>query len=188
MKVIVLILGLMLLFSGCSQETSEATENGAMENNGENEEIQEGVDNVAEIVENGDTIKIEYVGTFPDTGEEFDKSAGRGPLEFVAGAGQMISGFDKAVIGMKLNEEKTVTIPPEEAYGSAMQRIEIPIEQIQGEGITPEVGIRIGSNTGAMGEIVELKNGIAVIEFQNTHDLAGKTLQFWIKVVDIQKG
>jgi len=154
--------------------------------NTENVVDEEGVDEMR-VVENGDTVKVEYVGKYPESGEVFDKSEGRGPLEFVAGAGQMIVGFDKAVIGMKLNEEKTVTIPPEDAYGLETQRIQIPIEQIQGGGITPEVGAKVGNNAGQQGEIVEINDGIAVIEFPNTHQLAGKTLQFWIKVVEIVK-
>ncbi len=146
----------------------------------------EGVDEM-EVVENGDKVKVEYIGKHPDSGEVFDKSEGRGPLEFVAGAGQMIKGFDKAVMGMKVNDEKTVTIPPEDAYGEATVKVEVPIEQISGEGITPEVGTKVGSSTGQQGEIVELKDSVAVIEFQNTHSLAGKTLEFWIKVIEIVK-
>jgi hypothetical protein len=69
-------------------------------------------------VKTGDTVKVEYTGRFED-GEVFDSSEGREPLEFVAGAGQLIQGFDEAVVGMELGEEKTVTIPPEKAYGLA---------------------------------------------------------------------
>ncbi|MFH1664186.1 MAG: FKBP-type peptidyl-prolyl cis-trans isomerase [archaeon] len=106
-----------------------------------NTTLKEGVNEMSKTVEAGDTIKVEYIGSFPDTKEVFDQSNGN-PLEFTAGAGQMIKGFDKAVIGMKLNEEKTVLIPPEEAYGLAGR---------------------------------------------TSHPLAGKTLQFWIKVVEINK-
>ncbi len=70
----------------------------------------------------GDTIKLEYVGTLDD-GEQFDS----GELEFVAGSGQMIDGFDEAVLGMMEGGEKTFTIPPEKAYGqpdpSKMQEV-----------------------------------------------------------------
>ena len=64
-----------------------------------------GVDLMKNVVEKGDTVKADYIGTFVD-GNKFDSSIDRKePLEFVAGAGQMIKGFDAAVIGMKLNEE-----------------------------------------------------------------------------------
>lgn len=68
-------------------------------------------------VKKGDRVKVHYTGTLED-GSEFDSSIGKDPLEFTAGAGQMIKGFDDAIIGMEVDEEKTIKIPPEEAYGS----------------------------------------------------------------------
>lgn len=65
----------------------------------------------------GNSVKIHYTGTLDD-GTEFDSSAGREPLAFVLGSGQVIPGFDAAVNGMEVGERKTVTIPPAEAYGS----------------------------------------------------------------------
>ncbi len=66
-------------------------------------------------VKDGDTVEVDYVGRFED-GEVFDSSEGREPLMFTVGSGQVIPGFDRAVIGMKMGETKEVT-PPEEAYG-----------------------------------------------------------------------
>ena len=70
------------------------------------------------IVKKGDKVQVHYTGTFED-GTEFDSSKGKDPLEFTAGAGQMIKGFDDAVIGMEVGEEKEIKIPPEEAYGAS---------------------------------------------------------------------
>jgi FKBP-type peptidyl-prolyl cis-trans isomerase 2 len=136
---------------------------------------------LAKSVKKGDVIKVEYVGSFPD-GKVFDKSEGRGPLEFEAGAGQMIKGFDKAVIGMKLNEEKTVVLEPEDAYGKEGegQRLSIPEQQL-GAGV--KEGMPVASASGEIGKVVEVKNGIVTLEF--SHPMAGKKLQFWIKVVAI---
>src|SRR3989338_8043124 len=67
-------------------------------------------------VKQGDTIKVEYTGTF-DNGTIFDTSEGREPLEFVAGAGQVIQGFDKATTGMKIGQEKEIRLQPSDAYG-----------------------------------------------------------------------
>lgn len=65
---------------------------------------------------NGDTVEVDYTGRFQD-GKVFDSSKGREPLEFTLGEGQLIQGFEEAVIGMKVGDRKTVTIPPEKAYG-----------------------------------------------------------------------
>ena len=67
-------------------------------------------------VENGKFVRVEYVGTFDD-GEIFDSSQEHDkPLGFTVGSGQLIKGFDDAVIGMKVNEEKTIHIKPEDGF------------------------------------------------------------------------
>ena len=187
----VLLLALILVVSGCAQNQYSAAQGQELSTPmpadmiTEADKISGGVGNM-DVVANGDTVKVEYVGTFPDTNEVFDKSEGRGPLEFVVGAGQMIKGFDSAVLGMKLNGEKTVTIPPEEAYGTLedAQIVEVPLEQIQGDAETT-VGTIVYSSSGMRGTVTEINGGTAKIAF--VHPLAGKTLRFWIKVVSIQK-
>jgi peptidylprolyl isomerase len=64
----------------------------------------------------GDTVRVHYRGTKSD-GVEFDSSAGRDPLEFVFDGGQVIPGFNAAVIGLEAGDRITVTIPAAEAYG-----------------------------------------------------------------------
>nr|WP_201030053.1 FKBP-type peptidyl-prolyl cis-trans isomerase [Kosmotoga sp. DU53] len=64
----------------------------------------------------GDTVKVHYTGRFED-GEIFDSSTGKEPLEFTIGKGEVIPGFEEAIIGMNTGESKTVKIPPEKAYG-----------------------------------------------------------------------
>ena len=91
-------------------------------------------------VENGLFVSVDYTGTL-DNGEEFDSSKGRQPLEFKAGAGQMIPGFASAVMGMSLNETKTFTLSPEEAYGERddSRTYDFPRAQIP-QGMEPQVG------------------------------------------------
>mgnify|MGYP000949842323 CR=1 FL=1 len=67
-------------------------------------------------VKRGHCIRVHYTGKLTD-GSVFDSSAGREPLEFVVGTGQMIPGFDSGVVGMEVGEVKTLRLPPEEAYG-----------------------------------------------------------------------
>ena len=168
---------LLVLASGCVQE-----DNGG---NGSDNTGNGGVDVSAERVESGDQVSIDYRGTLAD-GTEFDSSIGKRPLEFTAGAGQMIKGFDRAVIGMALNEEKTVTLTPADAYGETIPAkiAEVPKANIDGsEAIT--VGMTLTNSQGANGVVIEIKDDIIVVDFN--HPLAGKPLTFWIKVVGIEK-
>ena len=140
---------------------------------------------MVEKVETGNTVAVEYKGTLED-GTQFDASKGRGPLEFRAGAGQMIKGFDSAVNGMTLNEEKTVTMEPSQAYGETDQSkiVEVPKENI-GDANNLKVGQSVTSSQGVNGVVKEIKDDVIVIDFN--HQLAGKKLTFWIKVVRIDK-
>ena len=181
--ILISVLSFALLLSGCGDQGVKADINS-------NTNVQAGTNNSAGVekvvtVSNGDTVKVEYVGTFPD-GEEFDKSEGRGPLEFEVGAGKMIKGFDKGVVGMKLNEEKTITVAPADAYGEADsgQSVEIPVSQITADG-NLSVGQTLYSSTGMPAKVTAINNGTATILIQ--HPLAGKTLVFKMKVVQIQK-
>jgi len=70
-----------------------------------------------QIINHGDIVEVEYVGTL-ENGEIFDQSASTTPLQFTVGSGQMIVGFDEAVIGMKIGETKNISLAPEKAYGT----------------------------------------------------------------------
>ena len=117
-----ILLGAMMILTACNGDDYDANANGAEDA----PEIVEGVPEAPptpemyapDYVEAGDMVSVEYEGRLSN-GDVFDSSAGRAPLTFIAGVGQMIPGFDAAVLGMALNEEKTVTIPADEAYGAA---------------------------------------------------------------------
>ncbi len=135
-------------------------------------------------VKTGDQIAVDYWGTLDD-GTQFDSSEGKQPLEFEAGAGQMIKGFDDAVIEMKVGEEKTVKISPAEAYGEYDQTalVVVPIEQLQQSGIEdPQVGqtLYIGGQPVKITKVTETE-----VTIDANHPLAGKTLTFRIKLVSI---
>ncbi|MFH0752878.1 MAG: peptidylprolyl isomerase [archaeon] len=149
----------------------------------------------------GNTVKVDYVGT--TEGKMFDTSikeeAEKGgiyneqrpyePLEFEVGAGQMIQGFDKAVQGMEVGEEKTVDIAPGEAYGEYNHELikELPLESLKDNGITPETGQKIQLMTpqGPLTAIVkEITDDKIILDFN--HELAGKTLTFKIILREIK--
>lgn len=134
----------------------------------------------------GSKVSVHYTGTLED-GEVFDSSLDREPLQFEVGAGQMIPGFDAAVEGMAVGEKKTVTLPPEEAYGERNDAMtqEVPRDRMP-EGYTPSVGdqLQAGTPGGAMIVTVTAVTDDTVTIDAN-HRLAGKTLIFEIELVEI---
>ena len=138
-------------------------------------------------IKKGDKIKVEYTGTLDD-GTVFDTSEGREPFEFEVGSGQVIQGFDEAVIGLEIGEEKEVTIEPPEAYGEIdpdLQKIVAREKLPEGGEPKPGMIIELRTNDGLRipGRIIEVTDKDVTIDLN--HPLAGKTLIFQIKVVDI---
>jgi peptidylprolyl isomerase len=140
-------------------------------------------------VENGMFVSVNYTGTL-NNGEQFDSSEGRPPLEFKVGGGQVIKGFDMAVVGMLLHEEKTFTLAPEEAYGARneghqheLSRAEIPHE------ITPKVGQILALTSSDRQRIPARIMAVdeEKVTFDLNHPLAGQSLTFKIKVVGISE-
>lgn len=140
------------------------------------------------IVAKGDKIKVDYTGTFDD-GTVFDASEKHGqPLEFEAGSGQVIKGFDDAVLGMNEGQEKKITITPAEAYGEVkaelnkkVPRKQLPQDQEPKVGMVLAVGLPNGQQFPA--RIVAVTADDVTIDLN--HPLAGKTLHFRIKVAEI---
>jgi peptidylprolyl isomerase len=135
----------------------------------------------------GDTVRIHYTGTLGD-GTEFDSSSGRDPLEFAVGGGQVIPGFDKAVDGMAVGENKTVTIPPDEAYGERHEQLvqEVPKSALPDE-IDPAVGMHLQSRSpeGQVLNLVVTEVAAESITVDGNHPLAGQALTFDIELVEI---
>ena len=135
----------------------------------------------------GDTVRIHYKGTLDD-GTEFDSSAGRDPLEFVLGGGQVIPGFDNAVDGMEVGESKTVTIPVEEAYGRRHEQLiqEVSRDALPDD-IQPEVGMHLQSQSpeGHVMNLMVTEVSDDSITVDANHPLAGQALTFDIELVEI---
>ncbi|MBS1271997.1 MAG: FKBP-type 16 kDa peptidyl-prolyl cis-trans isomerase [Candidatus Marinimicrobia bacterium] len=139
-------------------------------------------------VSNGDTVKVEYTGKLSD-GSVFDSSEGDEPLEFTLGEGQLIPGFEDAVEGMEVAEEKTVTIEADDAYGQKNDDFiqEFPKDSLPDE-IPAEKGqqLQLQNQDGQAipGMITQVTDDKITVDMN--HPLAGKDLTFDIKVVDIQ--
>lgn len=150
-----------------------------------------------DTVEPGDYVTVDYIGRY-ENGSVFDTSIEQvavdsglynparsyEPLGFFAGQGQMIEGFDEAVIGMAVGEEKTVTIPPEKAYGNYSEDllVSMPSEDFANANITPVVGEQVSYMWRAC-TIVEVTEGNVTLDCN--HQLAGETLTFTMRVVSI---
>ena len=140
-----------------------------------------------EKVEDGMFVSVAYTGTL-ENGDVFDTSQGRPPLEFKTGAGQLIKGFEDAVMGMSLNEKKEFTLTPEEAYGhrDEKQMHSFPRSELP-DGLDPKLGDSVAFTTPEGHQIparlVEMdeKN----LTFDLNHPLAGESLTFAIEVVGI---
>jgi FKBP-type peptidyl-prolyl cis-trans isomerase SlpA len=140
-----------------------------------------------EKVKEQDNVSVHYTGTLSD-GEVFDSSVNREPLSFTVGAGQMIPGFDNAVVGMQVKEKKSVTIPASEAYGEVRPDMvqKISKDQLPPD-LNPQVGQQLASQLPSGEQIIVTvaEIGEAEITIDANHPLAGKELTFEIELVEI---
>jgi peptidylprolyl isomerase len=137
----------------------------------------------------GDTVQVHYTGTLPD-GQLFDSSAGREPLSFQLGSGQVIKGFDDGVTGMAVGDKKTVHIPNEEAYGPVNEDMIVNFERNQIPADIPlEVGITLNMHQDGNGQVIpvivkEVSDEFVVLDAN--HPLAGQDLIFELELVGIE--
>jgi len=138
----------------------------------------------------GETVRTTLgpKGTYDD-GKTFDTSEGKEPLQFVVGEKQVIPGFDKAIEGMKVGEDKTVKIKPEEAYGARNEKL---IQEVPTAGFPKDIKVEKGlalqlkdqNGRMLMALVKEIKGDKAVLDLN--HPLAGKSLNFKLKLVAIE--
>lgn len=137
----------------------------------------------------GDTVQVHYTGTLGD-GTIFDSSAGRDPLEFRLGSGQVIPGFDNGIEGMNIGDKKTINIPSDDAYGPV---VEDHVFQIERDEIPTEIPLEVGmtlnmhqdGNPQPIPVIVRDVTAESVTLDAN-HPLAGQDLIFEVELVGIQ--
>jgi len=135
----------------------------------------------------GDTVKVHYTGTLDD-GTLFDTSAEREPLKFTVGGGQVIAGFDIAVIDMVPGDKKVSVIPASEAYGdhskdlvTDVDRERFPADMELEIGQQLQVGLADGEQAVVM--VVDLSDTSVTLDAN--HPLAGQQLTFEIELVEI---
>jgi len=133
------------------------------------------------VAQVGDTVSVHYRGTLDD-GSEFDSSAGRDPLQFTVGSGQVIPGFDNAVVGMAIGDKKEVRMEPGDAYGERTDErvIAVPKEQAP-EGLEVGQQVMLGQ---APATVVEITDDTVTVDAN--HPLDGQALTFEIELVGIQ--
>lgn len=139
-------------------------------------------------VKENDTVRVHYTGKLV-TGEVFDSSLEREPLEVKLGEGSLIPGFEKGLMDMEVEEKKTITIPKEEAYGEIRKELfqELGKDQLPDD-ITPEVGMGLVAR-GEDGRerqlrVAEVRDTTIIVDAN--HPLAGQDLIFDLEVVEIK--
>lgn len=136
----------------------------------------------------GDLVAIHYTGRLED-GTVFDSSRQREPLEFALGQGQVIPGFEAAVLGMSVGESKTEVIPVDQAYGPYRDEMVMVVDRQQ---LPTEIPLDVGLQLqlqGPDGQVIP----VMVTDFSDhdvtldaNHPLAGETLIFDIELVNLQ--
>ena len=138
-------------------------------------------------VKSGDKVKVHYTGKLT-SGEQFDSSTGREPLEFTVGGGQMIKGFDAAMPGMSIGEKKTINIPAADGYGEKDPNaiIEFPLENVP-EDMKLEKGMQLtlSDQNGNPFPVVVADVKETMVVLDANHFLAGEELIFDIELVEI---
>jgi len=154
----------------------------------------------AEVAEEGDNVTVDYVGEL-ENGTIFDTSVEEvaleagihnpdrtyEPLGFTLGGEGMIKGFDSAVQGMAVGEEKTVQLSPEQAYGPYKEELvrAVPLGDLPNTTTPYQIGDRLSTAYGRQVVIVDVNDTAAMIDFN--HPMAGKTLKFNITLVSIEE-
>ncbi len=141
-------------------------------------------------VKDGDTVKVHYTGKLTEDGTIFDSSEDREPLEFTLGEGQLIPGFEEAVIGMEEGDDTTVEIASADAYGERREDLELEVakDDLPDE-VDPQVGMQLQMQQQEDGRAIPVQITAVEDDFVKldaNHPLAGKDLTFDIELVELK--
>lgn len=135
----------------------------------------------------GDTVKVHYTGKLED-GTVFDSSGEEEPLEFTLGEGKIIAGFEKAVEGMEEGESKSVTLPPDEAYGEFKEEGKVTVERsAMPQDVEPQVGqmYQLTMDGGGVVNVSVVDIADDTVTLDANHPLAGRDLTFDITLEEV---
>jgi len=139
------------------------------------------------VVQDGMMVSLEYTLTGTD-GKVMDTSKGREPLKYIHGQKMMFPGLERELNGMKVGGQKHVTIKPEDAFGKMNPKAfkEVPKESLPTNGLKVGAMLATKSPDGVLVplRVHQIKEKTVVLDMN--HPMAGKTLVFDVKVVDIQ--
>jgi peptidylprolyl isomerase len=143
------------------------------------------------VVAPNDTVKVHYTASLAN-GQQFESSLNGTPIEFVAGTGMVIKGFDNAVIGMSVGQNKTVTVPADLAYGPKRQDLVITTEKTGSlADYVPKPGtityVTVPLPDGSVGRFPIVASNDTTVTVDMNHPLAGQDLVFNIQLVDLVK-
>ncbi|SRR6266850_4242798 len=143
------------------------------------------------LATHGDTVQVHYRGKLHD-GSVFDETFDREPLRFTIGEGQVIQGFEEAVVGMKPGDAKTTELPVEKAFGPYLEDrvVEVPKNKFAQWDPEPTVGeqVPIPQSDGSPIDVTvrEVTESKVTVDFN--HPLAGEELTIDIELVAIDYG
>lgn len=135
----------------------------------------------------GDQVTVHYTGKLADS-TIFDSSVDTDPITFTLGEGELIDGFEDAIVGMETGQSKTITLTPADAYGEHSEEmiIDIPRSQLP-EDLEPEQGMELELTGEDDEQILVIISQISeeFVTLDGNHPLAGKTLTFELELVGI---
>ncbi len=135
----------------------------------------------------GDTVRVHYTGKLRD-GTVFDSSQQRGPLELTLGAGQVITGFERALEGMAPGESKSVQVPVDEAYGQRQKEKVLDFDRSTlPADVQPQIGqqVQLQAQGGQSLPAVVTNVSESKVTVDANHPLAGSDLLFELELVEI---
>lgn len=139
-----------------------------------------------EQIKDGDIIRLHYTGRLAD-GETFDSTRDRGPMVLVVGISQLVKGIDRAVMGMKAGETKTVRLTPDQAYGEYRQEniLEFSLQSmphLQNFEVGMQIKLPLQGGRAVSTRVIEVTD--SRIRLDANHPLAGKVLSYDLEVVE----